>query len=358
MESAGVISGKSVFGVPRASRPSRGFLESRVVPGKVSFFGGKLGSCGGIGGLRSGFGDDGHVRYYSDGGARCVVEGGCRMKKKGEEGKVDEGKIEKKRMKLLEGLSRDLAMFMEMGFGVDDDDGDVDQGKKISESAEILLKHLELLKAEQKELKRNKKEEKIKQKAERMKDMIQSESSSSSSESSDSECGEVVNMSCLKESFTKQLQEEPGTTTLTLVAEEVSSSNLVMAKEHPISCGSAEVLSDNMDQFAPESPRIEVCMGNKCKKSGSIELLAEFERVVGLEGAVVGCKCLGKCRDGPNVRVLNSSDKNQAESAVLDDSVRTPTNPLCIGVGLEDVGVIVASFLAKDRDLGLDAAVA
>ncbi|KAF8400314.1 hypothetical protein HHK36_013611 [Tetracentron sinense] len=38
-------------------------------------------------------------------------------------------------------------------------------------------------------------------------------------------------------------------------------------------------------------------------------LLEEFERMVGVYGVVVvGCKCMGKCRDGPNVLVLNACD--------------------------------------------------
>ena len=65
---------------------------------------------------------------------------------------------------------------------------------------------------------------------------------------------------------------------------------------------------------------------------------------------------LGQCKDGPNVRVLNSVDGSHAEG--VDVSVRTPTNPLFIGVGLDDVGVIVANFLGDEqKDLGLAAAV-
>lgn len=120
MESAGVVSGKSVFSVLPASKHNSRLRESRVVPCKVRVLAESLGYCGGIRGLRgisrSEFVEDGHVRYYGDGGARCV-EGGNR--------KGEEGKMEKKRTKLLEGLSRDLAVFIEMNFGVD-------HGKRIS----------------------------------------------------------------------------------------------------------------------------------------------------------------------------------------------------------------------------------
>ncbi|KAJ1418729.1 Thioredoxin-like superfamily [Sesbania bispinosa] len=108
---------------------------------------------------------------------------------------------------------------------------------------------------------------------------------------------------------------------------------------------------------APQK-RIEVCMGNKCKRSGAAALLQEFERVVGAEGgAVVGCKCMGKCKSGPNVRIQNSVDHDLAEG--LNDSVKIPANPLCIGVGLEDVDTIVARFLGENHnhnDMGMAAA--
>jgi diacylglycerol O-acyltransferase 3, plant len=83
-------------------------------------------------------------------------------------------------------------------------------------------------------------------------------------------------------------------------------------------------------------------MGGKCKKSGSPSLLQELEKKVGTGGAVVGCKCLGKCGLGPNVRLRSV--------ASADGSVKR--NPLYIGVGLEDVDAVVAG-LYGDSDLGM-----
>lgn len=83
--------------------------------------------------------------------------------------------------------------------------------------------------------------------------------------------------------------------------------------------------------------RVEVCMGGKCKKSGVSVLMEEFRRVVGDEGDVVGCKCMGKCKSCFNVRVLNGED---------DDFLR---NFLCIGVGLEDVGLIVVNYFGEEK---------
>ena len=78
------------------------------------------------------------------------------------------------------------------------------------------------------------------------------------------------------------------------------------------------------------SSEIQVCMGGKCKKSGSNQLLAAFEATVnnsgiGCEVQVVGCKCMGKCRNAPNVRVQKEEDGNQ----------------LHMGVGIGDVDLIV-----------------
>ncbi|KAJ8621946.1 hypothetical protein MRB53_030475 [Persea americana] len=63
-------------------------------------------------------------------------------------------------------------------------------------------------------------------------------------------------------------------------------------------------------------------------------------------------ECMGKCRDGPNVRVLNQCNGNALEKEV-GGSI---TNPLCVSVGLEDVGTIVANFFGEKKDMGMMAA--
>ncbi|CAM0150254.1 unnamed protein product [Urochloa decumbens] len=166
--------------------------------------------------------------------------------------------------------------------------------------------------------------------------------SSCSSESSDSECeGEVVRMSrcaaitapqmpspstvfpIIVPQIPPSLPLEPFQTSEPATAIQVSSSSVAVA----------ETSATN---------RIEVCMGGKCKKSGALALLQEFEKTVGTGGAVVGCKCLGKCGLGPNVRLRSEvSPEGSAKG-----------NPLCIGVGLEDVGTIVAGLFG-DGDLGM-----
>lgn len=82
-------------------------------------------------------------------------------------------------------------------------------------------------------------------------------------------------------------------------------------------------------------------MGKKCSSSGAAALMKEFQRAVGGEVPIVGCKCMGKCRDGPNVKVATET-QFQIED---DGSVRASSNPLFIGVGLEDVDAIVSRLM-------------
>ncbi|KAE8077149.1 hypothetical protein FH972_015740 [Carpinus fangiana] len=229
------------------------------------------------------------------------------------------------------------------------------------DAAEVLMKQLQHLRAED-DLKRKSKQETSKLDCE-----------SESSESSDSECEEVIDMSCLR----SEPHEEPAqpdelqsvtqenATTLTLSSWLTEEGNTTEAnglgncrsENNEVECCtkistscssiSSNVGHNDISSIATGAQRIEVCMGKKCKKSGGPALLEEFGRVIGVEGAVVECKCLGKCKDGPNVRVLNCADGSQAEG--LDVSVRAPTNPLVLGVALQDVGVIVSNFFGDDQ---------
>lgn len=218
-----------------------------------------------------------------------------------------------------------------------------------------MLQQLEQLRAEEKELKKKKKEEKAKLKAERMKTMKDCESSSSSSESSESECGEVIDMSSLSgEVPTQPILEglqpsaQGGVAVLTRPSSVSTHQEDKCCTGTSTSCDSIDSVGhNNASSSSSVVKKIEVCMGKKCKTSGGGALLEEFERLMGVEGSVVECKCMGKCKNGPNVRVLNSEEG-------IEDSVRNPTNPLYIGVGVEDVSLIVASLMGEvTKDLGL-----
>lgn len=228
----------------------------------------------------------------------------------------------------------------------------------LQEATEILVKQLEQLKAEEKLLKKQRKEEKAKAKA--MKKMTEMDSeSSSSSESSDSDCdkGKVVDMSSFRNKAKptlEPLQPEATVATLPRIQEDAQSYKntsevlqiaLQTSTVFPSMPNPGQTLKtvEAVSVVGLPLKRIEVCMGGKCKKSGGAVLLDEFQRAMtGFEGSAVACKCMGKCRDGPNVRVVNESN------AVMTDSVRTPSKTVCVGVGLQDVETIVTSFFDEE----------
>ncbi|XP_057742702.1 diacylglycerol O-acyltransferase 3-1-like [Arachis stenosperma] len=290
-----------------------------------------------------GFSDSGHVRYYGD-----------EKKKKEEKGTAVLST--KKKLKML----KKRVLFDDL------------QGNLTSDAAEVLMKQLEQVRAEEKELKRKRKQEKeAKLKASKMNTNPDWESSSSSSESesSESECdNEVVDMKKNMKVGVAVADSPPKAETMIytppLLPEDVSANDHhhkameLFSRNNDISVGSinGSLKNENTTVITTESipqKRIEVCMGNKCKKSGSIALLQEFERVVSAEGgadaaAVVGCKCMGKCKSAPNVRIQNSTADKIAEG--FNDSVKVPANPLFVGVALEDVETIVARFLGENHE--------
>ncbi|KAJ3708786.1 hypothetical protein LUZ61_012491 [Rhynchospora tenuis] len=297
-----LLFGRSDGGAPR--RPS-----ARVrVPVRAT--------CGG-----AVFLDEGHLKYYDE-----------RREKQ-----------EKKRAKLIKTLKKDLSKLYSMGFGIDNDQSD-----KIEEAAKQLLEQLNQIKVEEKEMKKKKKEEK-KKKAKAACNMVCDEDSSTSSESSESDCEEprILQLSDLKANTSSTLT----------VPNPVSTVPLLLSAPAPVPAPAplplpAPALA--LMQAVPVADvvpagKIEVCMGGKCKKSGSMDLLREFEMKVGNEGGavVVGCKCMGKCKEGPNVRV--SSFDSGTTGMIGGESVSIMRDQLCIGVGLDDVGTIVAHFFGEEK---------
>ncbi|KAG6485156.1 diacylglycerol O-acyltransferase 3-like [Zingiber officinale] len=322
--------------------PIHDSLSGSVPTGAPSMagFAKRVRSSGRIMGLSASFSDAGHLKYYSPpvrcGGGKC--------------------KEEKKKAKLVKGLSKDLAALCSMGIGVGTNQGLAGEvkGKTFTEVAEILMEELKQLRSQEKEMKRKKKEKKAAMKAAMKKDCNESSTSSSSSESSDSDCdGEIVNMNGLKNSV---VVHETETGSLSIApsvppksAEETEHHNPQKSLQESGNCSFVAPIGgcNSLKSIATEMAvnKIEVCMGGKCKRSGALELMEEFNKKIGSEGAVVGCKCMGKCKEGPNVRVLNHSD----------EAIAPKRNSLCIGVGLEDVGAIVANFFAE-KDASLVAA--
>lgn len=293
--------------------------------------------------MGSGFHDEGHVQYYQD------------VKKKTETVIISN----KKKMKLLKRLSKNASELPQLGFAQDPNLpnllGQLHQSLTMQDGGEELLRELEKVRAGEKELKKKMKQEKKKAKLKpsKMKTCNKSESfssSSSESESSDSDCD--VATKPVDELELKQKQP------MLSIPEDSTSHHHVMDVCTTNNASLVTGFNKETNVVIPAAQkRIEVCMGNKCKKSGAATLLQEFEKVVGVEGegVVVGCKCMGKCKTAPNVRIQNSVDLNMVQG--IDDSVKIPSNPLCIGVGLEDVDTIVARFLGEDyKDVGTVAA--
>ncbi|XP_051134941.1 diacylglycerol O-acyltransferase 3 [Andrographis paniculata] len=293
-----------------------------------------------IGILSSGFCDQSHMQYYNSKNGRsslsppaaadtAAAAAAMSGKEATKDNKAPKKMMKKKKqLKLLKELSRDLSTFSQIGFGLDSNGVLVDQVERdaMKEAADVLMEMLQKLRAQEKELKRKAKEEKARLKAATSRPLMDCEmssgsSSSSESSSSDEECGEVINMKNQKQVDKSTLQQP------NMIESKAASPALQPG------CSSPAITNLQSATFPEPNPKIEVCMGGKCKKSGGALLLEEFQKAMGIEGAVSGCKCMGKCRDGPNVKVLNNAPSN------------SNSNSLCIGVGIEDVEMIVANFL-------------
>ncbi|XP_073132420.1 diacylglycerol O-acyltransferase 3 [Henckelia pumila] len=299
-------------------------------------------------GVSPGFYDNGCLQYYYSRGGKSSCEvssvGVIRCEKAVKENKGPMKMKRKKQMKLLKGLSRDLYAFSQMGFGLD---SNLDQdllhqvkGSTISEAADLLLEQLQKIKTEKHlEKKRKQEQKKLAKSCGQMRNNLNlvEMSSSSSESSSDSECGEVIDLKDLKLAQPKQ---EETTLPPVLQMDTLSPSPMTPSTDTLPTEIASHVNSLKVTSEAECSSKLEVCMGGKCKKSGAVAILDEFKKAVGIEGAVSGCKCMGKCRDGPNVRVM---------SGEAGDSRSVPSNnPLFIGVGLEDVDMIVSNFLGEN----------
>lgn len=221
------------------------------------------------------FRENGHLQFYQGGGNKKSI---------------------KQKLKLLKSLSKFSS-------------ADNQHALLLQETAQGLMTYLQDLKAKHKE----------KRKLAKLKSKSQSSSSSSSSESSDSDG--CIDMTSLRNQAA--LQPLPTRVLSNSTAIETDQTQRIEVRVPSIP------IAIETDQ----TKRIEVCMGNKCKKLGAGVLLEEFERVLGGEAAVVGCKCMGKCRDGPNVRLRNSA--------------AVPPAPLCVGVALEDIHVIASNLLGE-----------
>ncbi|KAL9233051.1 hypothetical protein vseg_008092 [Gypsophila vaccaria] len=312
------------------------------IGGEVGEKGEKMGKLG-LKVVKLGYENKGHLEYYGEN----------KKKGKNEWSKVSS----KKKMKLLKGLSEDLSTFSGFGFGLNLDGSDEeDKSVIVSKAAEVLLAQLKQLKLEEEKQKKKEKEEKKNKKCKNDVDSSSS-SSSESSESSDSECDEVVDLKRMRSASLVAPIETNETSSIPtskgLMNDQMSTisdqscCNMILETtltKHPtIDVLNANTVNLNIPN---EGKKIEVCMGGKCKKSGAPALIDAFQNAIGDEGVVVGCKCMGKCKSAPNVKLSNGVGESFG-----DDSLRTPSNPLYIGVGLEDVELIMSSYFGNNQSI-------
>ncbi|CAN6444292.1 unnamed protein product [Victoria cruziana] len=352
-------SGRAVLGWNRRGTSScpRG---SSSVSARVAY------GCVSSGARISTFSDDGHLRYYAPkrAFARAEKTAECESERKKENKYRD--KEGKRRMKLVRGLADDLRAFVAMDFVIgngEDLAGDLRARTMAAEAAQALLTQLEALTAEEMEMMRKQREEragrnghaKLKTECGRAEEETSSSSSSSSESSSDSECGEVVSMKDLRVATAQQqkpeLQDSERQRQPLLQAGECQTAGQMNPRAGPLETSTMQMRArveaaltiTSAPKEATETNKVEVCMGGKCKKLGAQLLVEEFEKVLGPNGAVSVCKCLGKCRDGPNVRVVTggaATSITSEEGDIEDPAIA----PICVGVGLQDVQVIVASY--------------
>lgn len=76
----------------------------------------------------------------------------------------------------------------------------------------------------------------------------------------------------------------------------------VLKREAPISA--AELV-----RGLPEGAAVRVCQGKACSKHGSAGLMASLQEAGAPALSVTACKCLDKCKLGPNVEVVADGSK-------------------------------------------------
>ncbi|KAF6167207.1 hypothetical protein GIB67_029845 [Kingdonia uniflora] len=233
------------------------------------------------------------------------------VKEKVKKGKKLERDVVKKKLKFVKELSRNLLRFFDMvadreGSGKDD------HGKTILEATMIILAQLQQLKIEDNKIKRKIKEEKLQLEA------TPGEICCPGVESSDIdgehvlETGVSTNISVTSSPSVPAGQnmsygiEVPTKVSLTNTGSLLLNQNVLDGVEICYSAGSSGDIY---------TERIEVCTGPKCKKYGGEELLEKLKTEHGTN--VVGCKCMGKCRNAPNVRMVSNDTKKYLDSSTL-----------------------------------------
>lgn len=273
---------------------------------------------------RIAFSDESHLQYYGG-----MLQPYCGKKNKLQKLKskhlslLKDGLFsDKSPVNLLESLSKDLSVLPSTPADANASLTEEVRGQILSDAVNVLMRQLEQAKSERKErkqqLKAQKNALKLAEKQRKNKGRCEDSSSSSSSSSSDSE-SEVVDMTLLRSTQQVEGILEAPEQNLSVLIESPPNVVEVNGDEKSLHVEFAEA-SDRMGlnsgvgiPLQEANSVIKVCMGGKCKKLGAEMLLETIEERIsksgmGSEVEAVGCKCMGKCRNAPNIRVQKEED--------------------------------------------------
>ena len=125
-----------------------------------------------------------------------------------------------------------------------------------------------------------------------------SSSSSSSSEDEDMQEG-CSQASMQRQSCADTELPQAGSSNVVPMNTKLKKEKIVPIKEDPL-----EVLSS-----LPSNATVKVCQGKACSKRGGAKLLEELSMHAEQGVEVMPCKCLDKCKSGPNLEVSIGGEK-------------------------------------------------
>jgi hypothetical protein len=266
------------------------------------------------------FSDQSHLQYYGG-----MVKPYCGKKNKLKKLKLkhllplnDRPLSDKRKGNLLESLSKDLSALPTTSADANVSLTEQVRGQILSDAVNVLMRQFEQAKTGRKERKRQLKAQKkaLKLAEKQRKNKGCCEDSSSSSSDSESE---AVDMTLLRSTQqVGRILEAPEQSPSVLIESppyvaEVKGDYKALHVEF---AEASDILGLNSGMGIPVqevNSVIKVCMSGKCKKSGSEMLLGAFEERInksgiGFDVEAVGCKCMGKCRNAPSVRVQTEED--------------------------------------------------
>ena len=133
------------------------------------------------------------------------------------------------------------------------------------------------------------------------------------------ELAELVNTSEQLSSSSSSSESEADAPVASMPGPAVSTPSTVqVAPAASTSSPVAELPSPTAPALAQSGRKVQVCTGKACRKKGSEAMLAALQAQADSQPglSVVSCKCLDKCKAGPNVQLLESAQLPRMLSGV------------------------------------------